>query len=433
MWIIIVLLCWCSHCNQCSGAAEEKTPAKKTRGFLQRLKKSVSAPGSLLKLAPKEPPPERHVLKADTFNMTPSTKLNVPAHLPVTDKASVTEHSLQTCPGDHKDDEGSVTSLISSQSGDSSAKVSAKKLRRRQQLENKTPWVETGEALRAGMNWTYSELHQSGSSPTPARRRRPRARRLTPAPPPIKARLAQKGHVPKLNLDETPHSKSTKSNSAEQLSNAVKDSLSKGSSQPKFMRQHGQRDEVNTPSPPPSPTLAGIEDELSKMEDTALALQNPSQVPTVLLKRLEQPNVSPEELTESEEDYSDSEEEEESSSGDSDSTTSSGSSDRKHLRHPTQPNVASLRAGLARGGLLGPRAISGRSGSPRKALAGQFSRLRRRIIRLPTIPEEREKEAKALEEENMVGVYGAVHAEALTLIRHRVNLLVLCLLTCIVL
>lgn len=399
-----MLLCWNSHCNQCSGAAEEKTPTKKTKGFLQRLKKSVSAPGSLLKLAPKEPPPERHVLKADTFNVTPSTKPSAPTHLLMADKSSVAEHSLQTSPGDHKDDEGSVTSLMSSQSGDSSAKASAKKLRRRQQLENKTPWVETGEALRAGMTWTYSELHQSGSSPTPARRRRPRVRKLTPAPPPIKARLAQKGHVPKLNLDETPHSKSAKSNSADQLSNAVKDSLSKGSSQPKFMRQHGHRDEVNTPSPPPSPTLAGIEDELSKMEDTALALQNPSQVPAVLLKRLEQPSASPEELTDSEEDYSDSEEEEESSSGDSDSTASSGSSDRKHLRHPTKPNVASLRAGLARGGLLGPRAISGRSGSPRKALAGQFSRLRRRIIRLPTIPEEREKEAKALEEENMVGI-----------------------------
>ena len=146
------------------------------------------------------------------------------------------------------------------------------------QIQHGGKWVETREALRAGMNWTYSELHQSGSSPTPARRRRHRVQKLTPAPPPIKARLAQKGHVPKLNLDETPHSKFAKSNSAEQLSNAVKDSLSKGSSQPKFMRQHGQRDEVNTPSPPPSPTLAGIEDELSKMEDTALALQNPLQV-----------------------------------------------------------------------------------------------------------------------------------------------------------
>ena len=275
------------------------------------------------------------------------------------------------------------------------------------QIQNGGKWVETGEALRAGMNWTYSELHQSGSSPTPARRQRPRVRKLTPAPQPIKARLAQHGHVPKLNLDETPYSKSAKSNSTEQLSNAVKDSFSKGSCQPKFMRQHGKRDEANTPSPPPSPILAGIEDELSKMEVTALALQNPSQVPTVLLKWLEQPNASPEELTDSKEDYSDSEEEEESSSGDSDSTASSGSSDRKHLRHPAQPNVASLRAGLARGGLLGPRSISGRSGSPRKALAGQFSRLRRRIMRLPTIPEEREKEAKALEEENMVGVWGS--------------------------
>lgn len=316
------------------------------------------------------------------------------------------EHSLATSPGDHRDDEGSVTSLISSQSGDSSSKVSAKKLRRRQLLENKTTWVETGEALRAGMNWTYSELHQSGSSPTPGRRRRPRVRKLTPAPQPIKARLAQKGHVPKLNLDETPHSKAAKPTSPEKLSNAVVESLSKGSPQPKFMRQQGQNDEACTPSPPPSPTLAGIEDELLKMEGKALALQKPSQVPTVLLKRLGQQDESPEELTESEEDYTDSEEEE-SSSGDSDSTASSGSSDRKHLKHP-MPNVASLRAGLARGGLLGPRAISGRSGSPRKALAGQFSRLRRRIIQLPTIPEEREKEAKALEEENMVSEWSSV-------------------------
>ena len=391
---------------------EEKTPAKKTRGFLRRLKKSVSAPGSLLKLAPKEPPPEHHVLKVDTSSAVspPPTKppsLKTPTHLAKAAPSSTSEDSLQIPPGDHKDDEGSVTSLVSSRSGGSSAKVSAKKLRRRQLLENKTPWVETGEALRAGMNWTYSELHQSSSSPTPGRRRRPRVRRLTPAPQPIKARLAEKGHVPKLNLDETPYSKAltakgiSKGTAPEQLSNAVKDSLSKGSSQPKFMRQHGRHDEAHTPSPPPSPTLAGIEDELSRMEDTALALKNPLQVPPSLLKQLGQPSESPEELTESEEDYTDSEEEE-SSSDDSDSTASSGSSDQKRLRHPTPPNVASLRAGLARGGLLGPRAISGRMGSPRKALAGQFSRLRRRIVQLPTIPEEPEKEAKALEEQNMV-------------------------------
>ena len=298
------------------------------------------------------------------------------------------------------DDEGSVTSLVSSRSGGSSSKA-GKKLRRRQRLEGKTPWGETGEALRAGMSWTYSELHQTSSSPAPGRRRRPKVRKLTPAPQPIKARLAEKGQFPKLNLDEAPNSKAlaTKGISPKQLANAVNDSFTKASSKPKFMRQHGQGNEAHTPSPPPSPTLAGIEDELSRMEDTALALQNPSQVPS-LLRRFGQASESPE-LTDSEEEYTDSEESE-SSSGDSDSTESSDSSDRKRLRLPTPATVASLRAGLARGGLLGPRAIGGRSGSPRKALAGQFVRLRRRTIRLPTIPEEPDKEAKALEAESMV-------------------------------
>jgi ankyrin repeat protein len=352
--------------------SEDKTPKKK--GFLSRLRKTVTPPTNISKQLLKDGS-HNHCVTEDK----PESKKTKTSHTKI---LSAKEDSQST----PFENEGSSTSLVSSKSG-SSAK-SGKKIKRRGYVEG-GKWIESGEAVRAGMNLTLGEITDSPSG----KRRRPRVRKLTPAPVPIKNRLAKKDMgVPKLDLDATskPSRGGTRQSNKVLSPKELSKALSSNSSPPKYTRQNSQDDS----SPPPSPTLADIEDELSKMEDTTLALQKPP----VALGRVLVPNTVSKHLKEEEEDLSDlseeesetDESEEETSEEDSDSTASSDSSDRRRLMMKQSQPPGGLKAGLLRSGLLGPRAGGGKiGGSPRKLLSGGFSRLqRRRVIRLSTIYED---------------------------------------------
>ena len=393
---------------------EVKTPKKK--GFLSRLRKSVSPSPSVFKQPNKDVPHERHVIVVEEkpemsgTKTTPHKKTHVPKETKPptskemkhrTSKESNNPESKESSQGVLLESEGSSTSLISSRSGNSSK--SGKKPKRRQYVEG-GKWIESGEAVRAGMKWTYSDLSDSPSG----KRRRPRVRKLTPAPQPIRSRLAEQNvTIPKLNLDDVgkPSKSGTKQSNKGVSPKALSSALTASSKQPKYTRQSSQDDS----SPPPSPTLADIEDELSKMENTTLALQRPPMaLGRVLIPKQtsEYDDEEEDELSDlSNEEETESEETEEESSGeDSGSTASSDSSKQQRLkmRHPPRP-VVGLKAGLIRGGLLGSRPGSSAGGSPRKMLSGGYSRLqRRRVIRLSTIHEDPVEEERLDVQKEMV-------------------------------
>ena len=392
---------------------EVKTPRKK--GFLSRLRKSVSPSPSVFKQPNKDVSHERHVIVVEEKSelsgtrTTPHKKTQVPKETKSptskemkhrTSKESNSSESKESSQGVLMESEGSSTSLISSRSGNSSR--SGKKPKRRQYVEG-GKWIESGEAVRAGMKWTYSDLSDSPSG----KRRRPRVRKLTPAPQPIRSRLAEQNvTIPKLNLDDTgkPSKSGTKQSNKGVSPKALSSALTASSKQPKYTRQNSQDDS----SPPPSPTLADIEDELSKMENTTLALQRPPMAlgRVLIPKQTSEYDEEEDELSDmSNEEETESEETEEESSGeDSGSTASSDSSKQQHLkmRHPPGP-VVGLKAGLIRGGLLGSRPGGGVGGSPRKMLSGGYSRLqRRRVIRLSTIYEDPVEEERLDIQKEMV-------------------------------
>ena len=373
----LVLLICCS--NNFTSVSEVEKPQKK-KSFMNFFRKSNST-SSITK--------PKHILSAG------KNEANIPAPPPLPSlvylKGPVKmpkSPSVQS--SESFDEEGSTTSLTSSRSGGSGQR------RIRKALDHKTSWDESGEALRV---WVTNKIYDSGSKSS-GRRRKLKQRKLTPTPMPIKARLAEKTvPVPKLNLDSPTNATPIKSTvtkgyiSARELEAAVQKGFSI-SKEPKITQQNFLPNGVSTPSPPPSPTLLDIEDELSKMESTTEALRNPADK-VISVHSYEQDMLS--EVLEEDEDEFDEEEDDseadytdtETSSDDSDSTNSSDSRN-KRVAQP-QPMIKS---GLR--GFLPKQPIGGKQmgGSPRKPLAGGYSKLlRRRVIRLPTILEEPEEEA----------------------------------------